>query len=95
LHNRKECKNGADTARRASTCTALARRVADASFTCAHLTSGPKNPQMFARKTTDTPALHLCVEGVTASISKSDIIRVGIKKYLAIFPAGNGARDNY
>ena len=48
-------------------------------FTCAHLTSG-QNPQMFSGKTTDTPALHLCVERVTASISKSDIIGAAIKK---------------
>ncbi|MEG4963501.1 MULTISPECIES: hypothetical protein [unclassified Microcoleus] len=55
------------------------RRVARDPFTCAHLTSGP-NPQMFSGKTTDMPALHLCVEGVTASISKSDIIGAAIKK---------------
>jgi hypothetical protein len=40
---------------------------------------------MFSGKTTDTPAQHLCVERVTASISKSDIIGADIKKYLAIF----------
>jgi len=55
------------------------RRVAGDPFTCAHLTSVP-NPQMFSGKTTDTPALHLCVELVTASISKSDIIGAAIKK---------------
>lgn len=54
-------------------------RVAGDPFTCAHLTSGP-NAQMFSGTTTDTPALHLCVEGVTASISKSDIIGAAIKK---------------
>ena len=48
-------------------------------LTCAHLTSG-LNPQMFSGKTTDTPALHLCVERVTASMSKSDIIGAAIKK---------------
>ena len=48
-------------------------------FTWAHLTSG-QNPQMFLGKKTDTRALHLCVEGVTASISKSDIIGAAIKK---------------
>jgi hypothetical protein len=35
---------------------------------------------MFSGKTIDTPALHLCVERVTASISKSDIIGAAIKK---------------
>src|SRR4028119_1221872 len=63
-----------------ATCTAGTVSVArDPPFTCAHQTSGP-NPQMFSGKTTDTPALHLCVEGVTASISKSDIIGAAIKK---------------
>ncbi|MEG4346725.1 hypothetical protein QUB70_26120 [Microcoleus sp. A003_D6] len=71
--------------KRAQPLALLARRVADARFTGAHLTSGPKKPQMFARQTTDTPALHLCVKEVTASISRSDIIGAAIKKYLAIF----------
>jgi hypothetical protein len=53
--------------------------VADAAFIYASVTSVP-NPQMFSGKTTDTPALHLRVEGVTASISKSDIIGTAIKK---------------
>ena len=60
----------------------LTLRVADApaSQTGAHLTSWPKNPQMLAPKTTDTPARHFCAEGVTASSSKSDIIGAAIKK---------------
>jgi hypothetical protein len=62
-----------------TTCTAGTVPVAGDPFTCAHLTSGP-NPQRFSGKTTDTPALHLCVERVTASISKSDIIGAAIKK---------------
>src|SRR4028119_519107 len=80
LQNRKKCKLSADTARPAPTSTAGTAPVArDPPFTCAHLTSGP-NPQMFSGKTTDTPALHLCVERVTARISKSDIIGAAIKK---------------
>ncbi len=81
LQNRKKCKRSAATTRRAATatCTAGTVPVAGDPFTCAHLTSGP-NPQMFLCKTTDTPALHLCVERVTASISKSDIIGAAIKK---------------
>ncbi|TAE09589.1 MAG: hypothetical protein EAZ90_25055 [Oscillatoriales cyanobacterium] len=58
----------------------LARGVADARFTCAHWKSAPKKPQMLARQTTDTPALYLCVERVTATISKSDIIGAAITK---------------
>ncbi|MEG4106456.1 hypothetical protein [Microcoleus sp. S13_C5] len=79
LQNCKKCKLSADTARPATTCTAGTVPVTGDPFTCAHLTSGP-NPQMFSGKTTDTPALHLCVEEVTASISRSDIIGTAIKK---------------
>ena len=85
-----ECKPNADTGLLAQALIRRARRVADAFLTGAHLTSAPKSPQMFARKTADTPAVHLCVESVTATISKSDIIRVDLKKYLATFCAGNG-----
>ena len=79
LQNRKKCKLSADTAWPARTSTAGTVPVAGDPFTCAHLTSGP-NPQMFLGITTDTPALHLCVQRVTASISKSDIIGAAIKK---------------
>jgi hypothetical protein len=65
--------------RHSMTCTAGTVPVAGDPFTWAHLTSGP-NLQMFLGITTDTPALHLCVERVTASISKSDIIGAAIKK---------------
>ncbi len=59
----------------------LARGVADAGFTWVHLNIWAKNPQMFARKTTtDTPALYLYVDGVSASMSKSDIIGAALKK---------------
>jgi hypothetical protein len=58
----------------------LAPGMSDPPFTWAHLTSGPKKPQMFARKNNPKPALKFSLKGVTASISRSDTIGAAIKK---------------
>ena len=63
-----------------------ARGVADAGFTWVHLTSGLKTRRYLHVKLLMI-SLHcdLYVDGVSVSISKSDIMGAAIKKYLAIF----------